>query len=227
MRIQLHYGVNDLAGAHVNMALPHRPPSPGPVRPLDGGIANVHRVRTLRQVLDTHRVPEARLLKRRIPPQRPHARSRTDRLRNGAVKIKHNRLHRLADYSVRIFLLQTPAVHQVTRERPIVGLGKILKASAAESHSQILLPGFISGRGHGHKRMVLADAQGMRIGLVQIALRIGSKRQERFHFGVERKAAGVFEINYAAVFVQPPVGRLRRLLPHHDATHGAARPAQL
>ena len=136
MRIQLHHGVNDLAGARINVALPHRPSPSGAVRPLDGGIANVHRVSAFGQIFDAQRVLESRLLERRIPPQRSHPRRGTDRLRNGAVEIKHNRLYRLAERGIRIFFLQAPAIHQVTRERLIVGLGKILKAGADESYAR-------------------------------------------------------------------------------------------
>ena len=173
------------------------------------------------------RIPESGLLECRIPPQRPHPRRGTHRLRNGAVEIKHDRLHRLAERRIRIFFLQAPALHQVTRERLIVGLGKILKAGAAESDPGILLQRLVSGCGQGHKRMVLADTQGMWIGLVQIALGVCSESQQRFHFGVERKTSGVFQINHAALFVQPPICGLRRLLAHHHAAHGTGWPAQL
>ena len=40
--------------------------------------------------------------------------------------------------------------------------------------------------------MMFADTQGVRVGLVQIALGVGGESQERFHFRVERKTSGVF-----------------------------------
>src|ERR1700690_1193637 len=158
-----------------DVALPPRPSPLRTVRPLDGGITDVHRVGALRQSLDAQRVPESRLLERRIPPQRAHPRRRTDRLRNGAIEIKHDRLHRLADRRIRIFLLQTPAVDQVTRKRSIVGLGKILKAHRAESHARVLIENLVTRCWHGDKRMMLTNTERMRIGLVQIALGIGGE----------------------------------------------------
>src|SRR5437879_1419222 len=120
------------------MGLPHRPSPAGTVRPLDGRIANVHRIRSRRQILDAQRVLESRLLKCRIPPQRARAGSRAHRLWDSPIEIKYDRLDRLTQRCIRIFLLQTPAVDQVSRKQAIVSLGAILKAEGNKSEAGIL-----------------------------------------------------------------------------------------
>ena len=75
--------------------------------------------------------------------------------------------------------------------------------------------------------MVLAHTQGMRIGLVQVAFRIGGKGQQRFHFGVEWKASRMFQGDSAAILIQSPVRRAQRLLPDHHPSHGPGRTPEL
>src|SRR5690242_19018281 len=164
MRIQLHDRVQNLACTRIDVSLSHRPATSGTVRPLDGGIADVERVCTFWQVFDAKSIFESSLLECGIPPQCSTPYSRANRVRNRAIQVKHNRFHGFAYRSARIFFLQAPPAYQIAGERTVVRLRKILEGRAEEADARVLLADFVSRLRQREKRMMLSNAQGVRIG---------------------------------------------------------------
>src|SRR5437762_14005914 len=101
--------MQDLAGAWIGLRHTDGPAAAITVGPLNRGVPYVQGIGAFRQIFDHKRVAKARLLESLVPPQRPFARSRADRLGNRLIKIEDNGLNWITDGSSGIFLLQAPA----------------------------------------------------------------------------------------------------------------------
>ncbi len=144
-------GVEDLAGARVDVGgtdRVHRPIGGGPA---DGGVPRVRRApgTVLGSIEDLDRVPEAGIQKRPVPLEdpRPHVRAPLDRHR--AIDVVGDRTNRLADGGGRILLFQPPAVHVADEE--VVGriAGKVL-----EGRDEIADPFIREARAHRRGRQL-------------------------------------------------------------------------
>src|SRR5215472_18293714 len=134
------------------MALSHRPSPPRAVGPLDRGVADIQRARAFGQVFHANRVLESCLFKGGSPPQDAAPHRGTDYLRNRAIQIKRQRLHRLAQARVGVSFLQPPTADENPRDRTIERLREILETLAEESHAHILLAWGVAGGGQRSER---------------------------------------------------------------------------
>ena len=103
---QRHLSLDDLARPRIGHRLAVTPPARRTVYPLDHVVADVHRVRALRQHLHLPRILESRRLKRRRPPPRALHQRCANRLRRPAIHVVNQRLNRLAHFRIGILLDQ-------------------------------------------------------------------------------------------------------------------------
>src|ERR1700688_3097032 len=109
----------------------------------------------------------------------------------------------------------------------VIGPRKILEVRPEKSTARILLPRLISRLRQSHKRVMLAYAKSMRIGLVQAGLRIRGKSQQNLDFRIQREIATVLGVNQAAVFIESPIRGRGFFIARGCSSHDARRSPQL
>ena len=118
-RSQRHLAFDDLARPRIDHAFAVGP-SPGvAMHPLDHVVANVHRVRALRQHLDPECIAIACSLEGLVPPASAFDQRGAHRLRRAAIDIVGDRLYRIAHGRGWILLLQpVPGDEELVERRP-------------------------------------------------------------------------------------------------------------
>ncbi len=227
VRIELHDGVQDFAGARVHLAHADRPSAPVAVGPLDDRVAHVERVGVGGEVLDDDGVLESGEGEGIVPPENAALGGGTNVGRHSRVDIEGDRLDRLAQCGFRIFFHQAPARDEAALQRLVVGLREVLEIRPEEADANVLLARLEARLGQRDERMVLAHGERVRVGRVEAELSlVGSEGQHRLHFRVPREIPGVLQVDDAAVVVEPPHNGAS-LRAHDVAGDGARWIAQL
>jgi len=179
------------------------------VHPVDHVVADIHRVRALRQDLDLEGVAKADGLERLVPPAGSLQQCAADRLGRGPVDVVYDGLHRVADFRVGIFLLEAVAGDQLLLQGLVDGHGEIhVPGTAAEHGAGIPNAGLIPRSRELHEGVVLAEGYGRRVRrhLADIIARIpGREGQERLQLRVLGEILRVGQVHGRAGDIQPEV----------------------
>ena len=205
-RTQRHVPLDDFSRARIDYSRAIRPSARRAMHPLDHVVAQVHHVRAFRQQLHAKRIFVARGLKRLVPPARPLQQRRANRLRRAAVQVIHEGLHRVAHRRRGIFFLQPVPRHKPLHNRLADRRRVVHVLDAEEARARIVRPRLVARRRQLHKRMMLAQGDGLRRRrhLAHPRSRLVSREGERcFHFRIQREILCFWQVNRAARAVQP------------------------
>ena len=127
-RAEAHVPFDDLASAGVGHRRSVAPAARGSVDPLDHVVADVERVRSRRQHLDTEGILEAGPLEGIVPPARTVEQRGPHRLRRPRVEVVDDGLDGLADIRARVLLLEPvtadqPPLHPLAEGSRVVSIG--------------------------------------------------------------------------------------------------------
>ena len=181
-----------------------RPSTGRTMHPVNHIVTHIHGVSTVGQYFYAKGILISRCLKSLVPPAGAIEQRTPDRFRRTGVQIINDGFNRLAQISIRIFLLQAVLCNKPFRDRFLDRCAVILIADA-----KIPGPGIKSTRlktiiRQLYKRMMLTNGNGIRSGRhrAYLSARIVARKGQRcFKFGILWKVHGCLAIQRRTTFI--------------------------
>ncbi len=200
MRIEPRHAFDDFTRARIAQRPANRPPSLVSVLPHHHVVSRVHWIDAFRQVLDAKRAFETRVVECLDPPAHTLLHRGSDRLRNPAVDIVHDRILDRAVRVRRIHALEAVPSDPSLIEQCLNRLAVVLERDREISDAWIERARLIPGVGQRQQRQMLAKRDRRRIGKdrrhdVAWSAPRERERQRRINLRILRKCLGVWRKN--------------------------------